>query len=116
MIFSQYLNGGIGIPCAGQVRATPEPNFFLKADKSTLEENFGFENPMGSKQINVRNNRKTLTVEKHYLNAGMGIPWAGQVRAIPSPCFFSKADRDNMDENFGLDRPIGSKKESELPI
>ena len=40
----------------------------------------------------------------------MGIPWAGQVRAMPSPCFFSKADRDNMDENFGLDSPIGSKK------
>ena len=110
LIFFQYLNDGIGIPCAGQVKATPEPNFFLKADKSTLEENFGFENPMGSKQINVRNNRKTLAVEKHYLNAGMGIPWAGQVRAMPSPCFFSKADRDNMDENFGLDRPIGSKK------
>ena len=52
----------------------------------------------------------------HYLNAGIGIPWAGQVRAMPSPCFFSKADRDNMDENFGLDRPIGSKKRSEIPI
>ena len=50
------------------------PNFFLKADKSTLEENFGLENPIGSKQINVRNNKKTLSIEKHYLNAGMGIP------------------------------------------
>ena len=35
------------------------------------------------------------------------------MRAMPSPCFFSKADKDNMDENFGLDSPIGSKKRVE---
>ena len=52
----QYLNEGIGIPCAGQVRATPVPNFFLNADRSTLEENLGFENPSGSKQNGKRNN------------------------------------------------------------
>ena len=45
----QYLNEGIGIPCAGHVRATPVPNFLLNADKSTFEENFGSENPIGSK-------------------------------------------------------------------
>lgn len=53
MLF-QYLNDGIGTPCAGHVRATPVPNFFLKADKSTIEENLGLENPMGSNQINEK--------------------------------------------------------------
>ena len=40
----------------------------------------------------------------------MGTPCAGQVRAIPAPSSFSKADRDNMDENLGLENPIGSKE------
>ena len=31
-----------------------DPNFFLKADKSTIEENLGLENPMGSNQINKK--------------------------------------------------------------
>ena len=69
----------------------------------------GFENPSGSKQNNIRNNEAWLKLD-FYLNAGMGTPCAGQVRAIPAPCFFSKADNDNMEENFGLENPIGSKE------
>ena len=29
---------------------------------------------------------------------------------MPAPSFISKADRDKMDENFGLEKPIGSKE------
>ena len=43
-----YLNAGIGIPCAGHVRAIPDPNSFLKADESTIDENFGLASPIGS--------------------------------------------------------------------
>ena len=45
-----YLNAGTGIPCAGQVRAMPDPSSFLNANESKIEENFGLENPIGSKQ------------------------------------------------------------------
>ena len=45
----QYLNDGIGTPCAGHVSAIPNPNFFLNADESRMVENFGFESPIGSK-------------------------------------------------------------------
>ena len=48
--FYLYLNAGIGIPCAGQVIATPDPSCFLNADESRIEENFGLENPIGSKE------------------------------------------------------------------
>ena len=43
-----YLNAGRGTPCAGLVRAIPDLNSFLKADKSTIDENFGLENRIGS--------------------------------------------------------------------
>ena len=46
----------------------------------------------------------------------MGTPCAGQVRAIPAPSSFSKAERDNMEENFGLEKPIGSKEISNEKI
>ena len=49
-----YLNAGIGIPCAGQVIATPDPSCFLNADESRIEENFGLENPNGSKETNQK--------------------------------------------------------------
>ena len=43
-----YLNEGIGEPCAGQVRAMLLPFLSLKVEDSSLEENFGFEDPIGS--------------------------------------------------------------------
>ena len=75
-----------------------------------MEENFGFAKPIGSRQIKIRNCGKYLLIQKLYLNAGIGVPCAGHVRAMPSSCLFSKADRDKMDENFGLENPIGSRK------
>ncbi len=42
------LNDGIGEPCAGHVRAIPDPDDFLKVKDSWLEENFGLVDPIGS--------------------------------------------------------------------
>ena len=49
LLILQYLNDGIGTPCAGHVSAIPIPNFFLNADESRMVENLGFDSPMGSK-------------------------------------------------------------------
>jgi len=46
--FFTYLNEGVGEPCAGQVREIPNPADILKADKSTMDENFGLADPIGS--------------------------------------------------------------------
>ena len=43
-----------------------------------------------------------------YLKAGMGVPWAGHVRAIPEPLTLSNADELRMDGNCGFALPIGS--------
>ena len=44
-----YLNEGKGDPWAGQVIPTPILDAIVKADNSNFEENFGFEDPIGSK-------------------------------------------------------------------
>ena len=44
-----YLNAGIGEPCAGQVMAMPLSLLSLKVEDSSLDENFGLDDPMGSK-------------------------------------------------------------------
>ena len=44
----QYLNDGSGSPWAGQVIAKLWPNDFLNADESTMDENLGLVNPIGS--------------------------------------------------------------------
>jgi hypothetical protein len=43
-----YLNEGVGEPWAGHVNEIPSPADILKADRSTIEENFGLADPMGS--------------------------------------------------------------------
>ena len=44
-----YLKLGIGVPCAGQVRAILELSSLVIASKSTLLANLGLVEPMGSK-------------------------------------------------------------------
>ena len=105
MSHQKYLKPGEGEPWAGQVNATPWPWLFLKADKSRLDENLGLEDPTGSIMIS----RIDIISQKIYLNAGGGDPWAGQVRASPFCSFSLKADSLNLEENFGLDDPTGSK-------
>jgi hypothetical protein len=39
----------MGEPWAGQVNDIPNPADILKADSSTIEENFGLADPIGSK-------------------------------------------------------------------
>ena len=43
-----YLKLGIGVPWAGHVKAILELTFLVNPWKSTLLENFGFVDPMGS--------------------------------------------------------------------
>ena len=43
-----YLNDGSGSPWAGQVIAKLWPDDFLNADESTIDENLGLLNPIGS--------------------------------------------------------------------
>ena len=44
-----YLNVGMGEPCAGHVSAMPVSLFSLNVEDSSFDENFGLEDPMGSK-------------------------------------------------------------------
>ena len=46
--FLFYLNEGVGEPWAGHVNEIPSPADILKADRSTMEENFGLADPTGS--------------------------------------------------------------------
>ena len=46
----KYLNEGVGYPWAGHVNEIPSPADILKADKSTMEENFGLAEPIGSEE------------------------------------------------------------------
>ena len=48
VIYLNYLNEGVGEPWAGHVREIPNPADILKADKSTIDENFGLADPIGS--------------------------------------------------------------------
>lgn len=43
-----------------------------------------------------------------YLNAGMGEPCAGQVRANGSSAFMRRVEDFEIVENFGIALPIGS--------
>ena len=106
----QYLNDGIGTPCAGHVSAIPNPNFFLNAEESRMVENFGFESPIGSKDHEKQKDKNSELIFFQYLNDGIGIPCAGQVRATPEPNFFLKADKSTLEENFGFENPMGSKQ------
>ena len=70
-----YLKLGIGVPCAGHVRAILELSSLVIACKSTLLANFGFVEPMGSKFIkDFLNNLKFQNILPE---AREGQPWAG---------------------------------------
>ena len=43
------MNEGTGEHWAGQVKEIPDPADILKADRSTMEENLGLADPIGSK-------------------------------------------------------------------
>ena len=47
-VFSRYLNEGSGSPWAGQVIAKLWPDDCLNPLKSTMDENLGLVNPIGS--------------------------------------------------------------------
>ena len=48
-----YLKLGIGVPCAGHVRAILELSSLVIACKSTLLANFGFVDPIGSMYVKI---------------------------------------------------------------
>ena len=50
----------------------PDPKDFLKANESTMDENFGFENPMGSNKNEKNSVRALISKPLDYLNDGKG--------------------------------------------
>ena len=46
-----YLKLGIGVPCAGQVKAILAPRVLVIVCESTLLTNFGLVDPIGSNKI-----------------------------------------------------------------
>ena len=76
----------------------------MKADKSTMDENLGLVNPIGStKNIQIIRNLNSF-----YLNEGIGAPWAGQVKAMPEFKGSVNFDDSSLLANFGFAEPIGS--------
>ena len=48
------LNDGKGEPCAGHVKAIPDPEDFLNVKDSRIEENLGLAEPIGSVTTNCK--------------------------------------------------------------
>ena len=77
----------------------------VNAEDSNFEENLGFEDPIGStKKISIK--KQNLI----YLKPGMGVPCAGQVKAILAPRVLVIVWESTLLANFGLVDPIGSNK------
>ena len=62
-LFWIYLNEGVGEPWAGHVNEIPSPADILKADRSTIEENFGLADPMGSELERLEKKWKVSLVQ-----------------------------------------------------
>ena len=106
-----YLNAGIGIPCAGHVRAMPAPSFISKADRDKMDENFGFEKPIGSKETRIErytNISWIHSTERLYLNDGRGEACAGHDNDKDKPNGFWYVSDFLVLENLGAVPPTGS--------
>ena len=77
----------------------------VKAEDSNFEENLGFEDPIGSTR-NINQSKNDLI----YLKLGIGVPCAGQVKAILAPRVLVIVCESTLLANFGLVDPIGSNK------
>ena len=73
-------------------------------------ENFGLAPPIGSRNFEFSKWSSTN------LNAGIGEPWAGQVKAIPLLKYSVNVRESNFEANFGLADPIGSTKTSNVKL
>ena len=92
----------MGDPCAGQIKAIDVPCFILSKFIFLLC-TIGGALPMGStKKQNFNRSSLNLT----HLNAGIGIPWAGQTRSNFSPKDDSIAF--NLMFTLGAALPTGS--------
>ena len=103
--FFIYLKTGTGAPWAGHVKSIEVPDVFWKADSFRMDENLGFVLPIGSRFI-----KKHLKQKSFYLNAGIGDPWAGQVKAKAWPDLMCNVNDFKTEANLGFALPIGSKK------
>ena len=70
--------------------------------ESILLANLGFVDPIGS------NNKINFEIICSNLKLGIGVPWAGQVKAILEPRVLIRVCDATLLENFGFVDPIGS--------
>lgn len=99
-----HLNVGIGEAWALQAMDNdkPKPDIIFSV---ASEENLGVDPPIGSKVGILKRD------EKFHLNAGLGLDWAGHVKAIDW-WLFAKICSIATEENFGTLLPMGSIKVS----
>ena len=76
----------------------------VKAESSNFEENLGFEDPIGSNKKTKFKTRQNL----NYLKLGIGVPCAGQVKAILDVRVLVIVCESTLLENFGFVDPMGS--------
>ena len=94
-----HLNVGTGEAWAPQARATDSWEWATIFSVAS-EENLGAEPPIGSEYYKIK-------MRASNLNAGLGLDWAGQVRAIDS-WLTAKICSIATEENLGTLLPMGS--------
>ena len=94
-----HLNVGTGEACAPQARAT-DSWVWVTMFSVASEENLGAEPPIGSEYYKIK-------MRASNLNAGLGLDWAGHVRAIDS-WLTAKICSIATEENLGTLLPMGS--------